>query len=41
MFLVQGGDIIQQDGTDGESIYGKNFEDENFQVTVIFHILNC
>ena len=29
-FVVHGGDILHQDGTGGESIYGYSFEDENF-----------
>lgn len=34
LFMVQGGDIVKNDGTNGESIYGQHFDDENMKLPV-------
>lgn len=34
IFAIQGGDVIKNTGTSGESIYGPVFEDETFELLV-------
>lgn len=34
LFMVQGGDVVRNNGKSGESIYGPTFEDENFNLSV-------
>lgn len=34
LFMVQGGDVVKNDGTSGESIYGPFFDDEILTIPV-------
>lgn len=34
LFMVQGGDVVKNDGTNGESIYGPLFDDETLTLPV-------
>lgn len=34
LFMVQGGDIVKNDGSSGESIYGSHFDDESLTLPV-------
>lgn len=40
MFMAQGGDVVSKYGTAGESMYGEYFDDENFALPVILHLVN-
>lgn len=39
MYVAQSGDIVKNNGTCGESIYGPTFDDENFDLPVSFKSL--
>lgn len=41
LFMVQGGDIVRNNGTSGESIYGPLFDDENFILPVGWKTYIC
>lgn len=41
IFMAQGGDVVRNSGTLGESIYGAVFEDENFTLKVIARYMLC
>lgn len=40
VYVAQSGDLVNNDGSCGESIYGPVFEDENFNLQVGFLRLN-
>lgn len=40
LFMVQGGDVVKNDGTNGESIYGPFFDDECYTLPVKNDFIN-
>lgn len=40
VFMAQGGDVVSNSGTAGESIYGPFFDDENFTLKVLLPFYN-
>lgn len=41
VYVAQSGDVVNNDGTGGESIYGPVFEDENFKLEVSKRLFQC
>lgn len=41
VYVAQSGDVVNNDGTGGESIYGPVFEDENFKLEVSEILFQC
>lgn len=41
VYVAQSGDVVNNDGTGGESIYGPVFEDENFKLEVSAILFQC